>query len=166
METKFIADCNVGKLARLMRMMGYDTLFFRYIEDSRLVRIALAEGRILLTRDTQIMRRRVVSHGQVKMILLSHDDPKEQLRHVFKTLNLDCDSRGFTRCMECNESLLSRTREEVQEVVPPYVFKNHTDYMQCPSCHRVYWKGTHWERMAAEIRRLNEENGRESCLST
>ena len=153
---KFIADSNVGKLARWLRMMGYDTLFFNHIEDAHLIDIGLREERVILTRDTQIMKRRVVIEGQVRAILIKHDNPKVQLDQVVKKLKLDCQFRQFTRCLECNSNLSPKTREEVRELVPPYVFSTQTQYMQCPSCLRVYWRGTHWQRMKEELSKITE----------
>jgi len=144
---KFIVDSNAGKLARWLRMMGYDALFFNYIEDTQLVDIGIREERVILTRDTQIMRRRVVIEGQVKAILLRHDNPREQLYQVINELKLDWHLKQFTRCLECNHILLEITKDQVRELVPPYVFQTQTQFMQCPFCLRVYWRGTHWQRM-------------------
>ena len=100
MEISFAVDSNAGKLARWLRMMGYDTLYFKNIDDSELVRIALRENRVILTRDTQIMKRRVVTNGQIKAILPQSGDPREQLYQVATELNLDYRQRQFTRCLE------------------------------------------------------------------
>lgn len=154
METTFIVDSNAGKLAKWLRMMGYDTLFFSDIDDGRLVDIALKEGRVVLTRDTQIARRRPVANGQLKVILTRSDDPKEQLRQVVADLGLDCHLKPFTRCLECNQRLVPRTKEEVSDIVPPYVYRTQKQYMQCPSCLRVYWQGTHWQRMKKALERV------------
>ena len=157
MDTKFIIDSNVGKLAKWLRMMGYDALFFNKIEDDELIDIALEEGRVVLTKDTQIMKRRVATNGQLKVVLTKDDDPKKQLRQVVKALKLDCCLRQFTRCLECNQSLVPKSKEEVKELVPPYVFLTQNQYMQCPSCLRVYWRGTHWQRMKKELAEIAGE---------
>jgi uncharacterized protein with PIN domain len=156
-ETKFIVDSNAGKLARWLRVMGYDALFFNNIDDAELIDIALKEGRVVLTKDTQIMRRRVVTNGQLKIVLIQNDDPKEQLRQVVEELKLDCRLKQFTRCLECNQSLVPRSKEEVKELVPPYVFRHQTQYMQCPVCLRIYWRGTHWQRMKRELEGIAKE---------
>ena len=148
---KFIADSNVGRLARWLRIAGFDTLFVKGIDDNRLVRIALDEGRVLLTRDNQILRRRLVTSGRLKVILIEDDEVKAQLRQVLTALNLAGQLRPFSLCVECNEPLVPREREEVEELVPPYVFRTQTQYMQCPGCLRIYWRGTHWERMSREL---------------
>ena len=150
-EVRFIADSNVGKLARWLRMMGYDTLFLNDIDDNHLVNIALREGRILLTKDTQIMMRRVVTNGQLKIILLRQDNPKEQLHQVVKSLHLSYHLGQFTRCLEWNQSLVPKSRDEIAELVPPYVFRTQTQYMQCPGCQRIYWRGTHWQAMTKKL---------------
>ena len=154
MEITFIVDSNAGKLARWLRMMGYDTLFFKDIEDGRLVDMAMKEGRVVVTRDTQIAKRRVATNGSLRVILTRDDDPKRQLLQVMKELNLDCRERRFTRCLECNRRLVPRSKEEVEDVVPPYVFLTQTQYMQCPSCNRVYWQGTHWQRMKRALEEI------------
>ena len=148
---KFIVDHNVGKLARWLRMMGYDTVFFDSREDVHLVAIALAEGRLILTRDTQIMQRGIITSGRLKAILINSDEPEAQIRQVIDTLNLDCRFRPFAICLECNQPLEERSREEVRDRVPPYVFRTQSQYMECPACHRVYWRGTHWAAMARTL---------------
>lgn len=156
MDTKFIVDSNAGKLAKWLRMMGYDTLFINNIADDELVDIALAEERTLLSKDTQIMRRRVVTSGKLRMVLIEADNPREQLLQVIKELNLNCHINQFTRCMECNHPLVARSKEEVKELVPPFVWRTQNQYMQCPQCYRIYWRGTHWQRMKAELEKLSK----------
>ncbi len=148
---KFVVDSNVGKLARWLRIAGFDTLFFRDIEDNRLVRVALDEKRVLLTRDTHILERRVAASGRLKVLLIEDDDAKKQLRQVMTTLNLAGEVRPFTRCLQCNDPLLPREKDDVRELVPTYVFRTQEQYMQCPACQRIYWRGTHWERMSREL---------------
>jgi hypothetical protein len=157
MEIKFFTDNNVGKLAKWLRMMGYDTLFFDGSDDSRMVAMALAEGRVILTRDTQIMRRRVVTSGQLKAILIRGDKPEQQIRQVIDSLNLDCQFKPFTICLECNQPLLPRSKEEVKDLVPPYVFQTQAKYVECPTCHRIYWRGTHWQAMTQKLKKFMKD---------
>lgn len=154
MTTKFIVDSNVGRLAKWLRIAGYDTLFINGIDDSGLIRIALEEGRVVLTRDTQILKRRLVASGRLKVVLIEDDEVKAQLRQVVTTLNLARHLRSFTLCLECNQPLVPKKREEVKELVPPYVFQTQNQYMQCPGCQRIYWRGTHWQRMNRELEKL------------
>jgi uncharacterized protein with PIN domain len=156
-EIKFIVDNNVGKLVKWLRIMGYDTLFFTEEDDGKMVKVALSQNRIVLTKDTQVMKRRVVTSGRLKAILIEDDDPKAQLRQIVSVLNLDYQFKPFSLCLECNQGLLERDRDEVRDLVPPYVFKTQSQYMECPSCHRIYWQGTHWQAMSRELERLMVE---------
>jgi len=155
---KFIVDSNVGRLARWLRIAGFDTIFINDLDDNRLVRLALSEGRVLLTKDTQILKRRVATTGRLKVILIESEEVKAQLRQVVKALNLGDKIRPFTLCLECNQPLVLREKEDVKELVPSYVFQTQTQYMQCPACHRVYWRGTHWQRMSRELERIVSES--------
>ena len=156
MQIKFIADNNAGKLARWLRMIGYDTLLFKEKDDGKMVEIALKEGRVILTKDTQIIKRRLVTDGKLKAIFIEHDDPKIQLQQIVKTLNLNYHFRPFSLCLDCNQTLIPRSKDEVQSLVPSYVFKTQEQYMECPSCHRIYWQGTHWQAMVKELENLAE----------
>jgi len=155
---KFIVDSNVGRLARWLRIAGFDTIFINDLDDNRLVRLALSEGRVLLTKDTQILKRRVATTGRLKVILIESEEVKAQLRQVVKTLNLGDQIKPFTLCLECNQPLVPKENEEIKELVPPYVFQTQTQYMQCPVCQRVYWRGTHWQRMSRELERIVSES--------
>ena len=153
---KFIVDHNVGKLVKWLRMMGYDTLFFNSHDDFRMITTALAEGRVILTRDTQIMKRRVVTSGRLKAILIQSEKPELQMHQVIDSLGLDCQFRPFTICLECNQPLVERSKQEVKDLVPPYVFQNQDQYMECPACHRIYWRGTHWQAMTQGLKKLGK----------
>ncbi len=148
---KFIVDNNVGKLAKWLRMMGFDTLFFAGSDDHLMITTALAEDRVILTRDTQIMRRRVVTSGRLKVVLIESDDPEQQKRQVIETLNLCSQLKACTVCLECNHPLEERSKQQVQDLVPPYVFQTQSQYMECPACHRIYWRGTHWQAMTRRL---------------
>ena len=141
----------MGKLAKWLRIMGYDALFFDGSSDSHLVAIALAQDRVILTRDTQIMRRHVVTSGQLKAILIQSDEPEKQIHQVIETLNLDRHFKPFSLCLECNQHLVERSKQQVQDRVPPYVFQTQEQYMECPACHRIYWRGTHWQAMTKKM---------------
>jgi uncharacterized protein with PIN domain len=153
---KFIVDHNVGKLARWLRLMGYDTLMFGGGDDTRMVSTALAQGRVILTRDTQIMKRRVVTSGRLAVVLIQSEQPEVQATQVIGALGLDCQFRPFSLCLECNLPLEERRKEEVKDLVPPFVFRTHNQYKQCPSCRRIYWQGTHWEAMTKKLASLGK----------
>ena len=106
---------------------------------------------MILTRDTGIVKRRVVTSGQIKVILLASDDPERQMRQVIDALNLDRQFQPFTICLECNQPLEERSREQLKDRVPPYVFQTQSHYLECPACHRIYWQGTHWQAMSRRL---------------
>jgi len=155
---KFVVDMNVGKLARLLRMMGYDALLFRGQDDGDLVNQALAEGRVLLTKDGQVFQRRVVRLGRLKTLRIEGEDPFLQLRQVVEAYGLKYDHRPFSLCLECNRPLEPRTKEEVKGLVPPFVYQHQEEFHQCPSCKRLYWRGTHWRHMGHVLRGLEGVN--------
>jgi uncharacterized protein with PIN domain len=151
---KFIVDHNVGKLTGWLRLMGYDTRFFDGDDDSELVAMAKAEGRVILSRDTQIMKRRLITSGQIGAILIDSDQPERQIHQVIDTLGLDSHFKPFSLCLECNQALVERSKDEVAELVPPYVFKTQNQFMQCPNCRRIYWRGTHWREMTKKLEKF------------
>jgi uncharacterized protein len=159
METKFIADNNVGKLARWLRRIGYDTLLFKQKDDGEMIKIALSENRVILTKDAQFMKRRLVTNGKLKTIHIKQDDPELQVQEVVKTLSLNYHFKPFSLCLECNRELIARGKEEVKNLVPAHVFETQTQYTQCPACQRIYWPGTHWQSMGKKLRDLQGGGG-------
>lgn len=153
---KFIVDINVGKVVKWLRMMGYDTLLFDGDDDWRMIIIALEEGRVVITKDTQIVKRGVITSGRLKAILITSDKSEQQIQQVVETLNLDYQYRPFTLCLECNQPLVERSKQEVEDRVPPYVFQTLNEYVECPACHRIFWKGTHWKAMTEKLQRLRD----------
>jgi uncharacterized protein with PIN domain len=147
---RFLADSNVGRLARWLRAYGYDAAYAADGDDSQLIGRALAEGRVLLTRDSGLMQRRVVARGSLRAVLLRSDRVDDQLRQVVTELELAGD-RALSRCLECNVELEPRLKAEVSERLPPHVRATQTRFSECPRCGRVYWPGTHWQRMRERI---------------
>lgn len=160
-QPRFVADGNVGRLARRLRMLGFDAVFAHPVEDDELVAIAAREGRVLLTRDTYILHRRIVFDGRVRAILITTDDIRGQLRQVARALDLRPPFDVFSRCLECNAALVSAPREEVEAEVPPFVLRTQETFTRCPICRRVYWAGTHREHMLHEIDELLAEGDAE-----
>jgi uncharacterized protein with PIN domain len=157
-----MVDHNVGRLARWLRMMGYDTRLFTGDNDSDMVTLARREGRIILTRDTQIMKRRLATSGEIRALLMESDEPEAQMRQVITTFNLNPAFSPFSLCLECNQPLEAKTPAEVAGLAPPFVFKTQQRYMMCPQCQRIYWRGTHWRAMTEklkEFRRPPDESG-------
>ena len=148
---RFIADLNCGKLAKWLRMIGYDTKLFDHRDDKYLIHTALTENRIILTRDTRIMQRRIIAIGELKALLITSDDPMRQIQQVVKQFGLNSSFKPFSLCLECNQPLEKISKENVEDRVPPYIFRTQTQYVECPNCHRVYWQGTHWQAMVKKL---------------
>ena len=135
-------------------MMGFDSEFFTGGDDSEMVKRAYTEGRVVLTRDTGIIKRRMVSTGQIRAVLLDSEEPEIQMRQLLAELDLIGQANPFTLCLECNQRLIEKNRDEVKDSVPLYVFATQTQYMECPGCRRIYWRGTHWRAMKKKLEEL------------
>ena len=147
---KFLVDVNVGRLARWLRILGYDASFIPHADDLKLVEVALREGRVLLTKDRHILERRVIATGRLRAILVRGDDVMTQLRQVTEEMELD-QRNAFSLCVECDVPLRSRPKETLAGAVPPYVFQTQQSFMACPACGKVFWQGTHWSHMKERL---------------
>ena len=152
---KFIADNMLGSLARWLRILGYDVTYPRQADDNELVRLARAEGRILLTRDVALARRR-----GLRAFLIESKGLEEQIRQVVRHWGPPPEG-PFSRCPVCNTPLHKVDKEEVKSRVPPYVFRTQENFHLCPGCGRVYWPGTHWNEMRRKIAALQEGRAKE-----
>ncbi len=153
---RFLADCNVGRLARWLRALGYDAAYEPRLPDAQVVGRALAEGRVLLTRDADMMRRRVIAEGGVRAILLRDDRVQEQVRQVVEELDLLAGDPAvaLSRCLDCNVELEPTPKAAVLDRLPPHVRATQDRFSRCARCARVYWPGTHWQRMRERIAAL------------
>ena len=156
----FLCDAMLGSLARWLRFFGYDTGFLGpELADEEVAERARGEGRWLLTRDHEL-----AAVGP-RSLLVRSEDVESQLVEVFDRLGL-CPSAGLdgSRCSECNGELTAAGRDDVRELVPPYVLATAERFRRCGGCGRVYWPGTHTERilrtMAAIVQRLEASGGR------
>jgi uncharacterized protein with PIN domain len=151
METRFIADAMLGKLARWMRVLGCDVEYFPAIGDRELVELAASSGRLILTRDTLLVRRR---RARDNHFFVEGDDFRSQLRQVVERFAIDPYARFLTRCLACNSLLAEIGKGDVRERVPPYIYETEAEFRVCPVCRRIYWQGTHRQGMAREIAQL------------
>jgi uncharacterized protein with PIN domain/sulfur carrier protein ThiS len=140
---RFVADAHLGRLARYLRMLGFDTLYEDAVPDRQLVRISRAGRRILLTRDRELLMHRELTHG----VFVRGDRPRKQLRYVVERLDLRSDCLPFSRCMDCNGELEEIDRSAVRGEVPPTVVRTHQHFRRCAGCQHIYWRGTHYKRM-------------------
>jgi uncharacterized protein with PIN domain len=149
----FFADAMLGRLARWLRTLGYDTAYEKVISDESLVARVLTEQRWLLTRDRFLVQRKVL-RGRHTLIVSDH--LQDQLRQLQSDLHLDLDlsDKTASRCAVCNNILIVIPHEEAARSVPSYVASQHGTFAQCPRCERIYWPGTHWIRMGALLKEL------------
>ena len=149
----FFADAMLGRLARWLRMLGYDTDYEKVISDETLIARVLTEHRWLLTRDCYLVQRKVL-RGHHSLIVSDH--LQDQLRQLRSELHLELDlgERTASRCASCNNILIVIPHEETTLTVPAYVASLHTHFVQCPNCGRIYWPGTHWTHMLARLHEL------------
>jgi uncharacterized protein with PIN domain len=148
--TRFVADAHLGGLARLLRMAGFDTLYHNAFDDAELVRIAERDGRIVLSRDRDLLKRRDVSHGCYVHAL----QPAAQLREIFARLDLAGSMRPLSLCLECNAPLRPVDPADAApllDAVPPRVRRRHQRFSTCDVCRRVFWEGSHWQRMRQRL---------------
>jgi uncharacterized protein with PIN domain len=140
----------LGRLARWLRILGYDTSYQAHVEDAVLVRRALEEQRVILTRDRTLPEEFRVP----ALVLVEAERPEEQLRELVKRFRLDTEGRLFTRCSRCNAGLESVARDQVAGRVPPRIFRDHDRFKRCPGCGRIYWEGSHTDRIRNAIQRV------------
>jgi len=146
---RFLADTMLGRLATWLRILGYDTEYFRGA-DADLIAKAQEDRRILLTRDTGILRRR----GLPPHLFIRDDRVMAQLRQVMAACRLVPASSAPRRCARCNVILESQTKAEAAGRVPEFVWSHHDSFWGCPACGRIYWPGTHRQQMDERIRSL------------
>ncbi len=150
---KFFADTMLGRLARWMRIMGYDVEYEPSIDDDEIIRRALEEGRIILTRDTLLARRRAI---RGRFVFIKGDHLREQLHQIVERFGME-EERFLTRCLRCNLLLVDVVKEAVRDSVPPYVYTTQERFSACPGCGRIYWAGTHRDHMMRELSLLFDE---------
>ncbi|MBN2072739.1 MAG: Mut7-C RNAse domain-containing protein [Actinobacteria bacterium] len=143
---EFIADIMVGKLARYLRMAGFDVLYYNNAHDDEIIKIAAQQNRVVITRDSLMLRRKVFKNGNLKSVFVKDGMLKNQLRQIKTELGILLKP-NLTRCLVCNSPLVKIGKNDVEGKVPPYVYSTHENFMYCHSCGRYYWRGTHYEYM-------------------
>jgi len=146
----FVADAHLGGLARLLRMAGFDTLYDNNFHDAEIAAISIEQKRIVLTRDRDLLIRKGIMHGCYVRPLKA----EPQAQQVLDRYGLARQARPFTLCLHCNAPLRTAEKSAVEAALPPQVRALHHDFSRCDVCGRVYWKGSHWQRMDALLRRL------------
>ncbi len=147
---RYIADAMLGRLAKWLRILGFDVLYFPDIEDRQVIRIAREEGRTILTRDAGLAGNK----GAKEVIFIKSDRTPDQLHEIAGRLRFD-EADPFGRCAVCNGTL-SRAGEKgrVRDAVPDFVYHNFSEFLLCSSCGKVYWEGSHQEKFRGKIREI------------
>ncbi len=148
-QPRFIADVHLGTLARRLRLLGFDTTWERNLDDEAIIETAARERRIILTRDKGILKNGSVTHGY----WLRASDPAEQLEEVIRALDLAANIEPYVRCMECNGELEPVARSDVARSVPLQVFLVYREFRRCSQCRRIYWRGSHFNRLEKLVER-------------
>lgn len=142
-ETKFVLDVHLGKLARYLRLLGFDVLYNNNYRDDELIEIAQNENRILLTRDINLLKNKMVTHGY----WLRNTVTKQQLKEIVLRFNLQTNIISFTRCLECNGILQKVDKKRIEKLLPEQVANHFEKYHECSLCHKVYWEGSHYDKL-------------------
>ncbi len=159
---KFIVDRMLGKLAKQLRMLGYDTIYYRGEDVYPLIRLGRQEGRVILTRNSKVMPRR----PEDVILQIIEDQPLLQLKEVIQKANIEIEEgKAFSRCLLCNALLDPVSRTEIEGRVPDFIFHQQKEFFRCPQCQRIYWPGSHQENMQRGMKRLSQVENNVKCQS-
>ena len=154
-DTRFVVDVNLGRLARLLRVLGFDVWWSTDADDATLAHVSLGEQRILLTRDRGLLKRRAITHG----LFIHSQDPEQQTLEVIRRLDLAQRLAPFTRCVRCNGTLAAVPKDEVIDQLEPLTRQYYEKFSRCTQCGRIYWPGSHYAKLVRLIERLLDQSG-------
>jgi hypothetical protein len=149
-HVKFVSDVHLGKLARYLRLCGFDTLYDSTYSDDEIIRISVTERRIILTRDKDLLKNKLVLRGY----WIRSPKPEKQLEEVFTRFDLRDSARPFSRCMQCNSLLTYIEKEKISDRLMPNTREFYTEFWKCPGCDRIYWEGSHFTIMKKQLDKL------------
>lgn len=149
-DPRFAVDVNLGRLARLLRVLGFDVWWSSGADDATLVEVSRGAQRILLTRDRGLLKRRALTHG----LFVHSQDPEEQVVEVIRRLDLAQRLAPFTRCLRCGDTLAKVGKDEVIDQLEPMTRQFYEEFSRCTGCGRIYWAGSHHARLVALVERL------------
>ena len=144
----FVADCMLGRLAKWLKILGFDVLFLSKAEDRDLVELARREGRVLLTRDSGLIEK---AKKRGDRLFVASDNWEDQVVQVLDEYGLWDEVRPNSRCIECNRALKPLPRARARNLVTPYVLERAESFALCPGCGRVFWQGTHYGDMERKV---------------
>jgi uncharacterized protein with PIN domain/sulfur carrier protein ThiS len=152
-DPRFVVDVNLGRLARLLRVLGFDVWWSSDADDATLADVSLDERRILLTRDRGLLKRRAITHG----LFVHSQDPEEQTLEVIRRLDLGQRLAPLTRCLHCNGTLATVAKHEVIDQLEPLTRQHYEEFSRCAACGRIYWAGSHHARLLSLVERLRDQ---------
>ena len=147
---QFVLDVHLGKLAKALRLFGFDTLYLNNYTDAAIARLAEEQNRIVLTRDVGLLKHKIIKWGY----WLRSQQPNQQLAEVIVNFGLSGYYQPLTRCLACNGLIIEVAKETVLAEIPPKTKIYFNQFFRCPSCRRVYWKGSHYDNMSATVAKL------------
>jgi uncharacterized protein with PIN domain len=152
---KFLADRMLGKLAKGLRMLGYDTVYYRGENAYPLIKLAREEDRVILTRNTKLIPKR----PEDRIIRIGEDKPLLQLRELIQKEVISLNEENLlSRCLLCNIPIEEIRRGEAEGKVPDFIFYQQKEFFRCPQCLRIYWQGSHQENMQKKVEELFEQS--------
>lgn len=153
--TRFILDVHLGKLAKYLRLLGFDSFYDTKYVDQEIIDIAKKENRIILTRDIGLLKNKKVTHGY----WLRETNPKKQMSEIIRRFDLSHSFQPFIRCLECNGKIHLIDADHVKEKIPPGVKEVQQKFYQCEDCKRIYWEGTHYKKLEALVKSFRSLDG-------
>jgi uncharacterized protein with PIN domain len=149
-EPKFIADVHLGSLAKYLRMLGFDILYKNNSSDKEIVETSVAEKRTVLTKDRGLLKNNKITHGY----WIRKEGTEDQVKEVINRFDLKGSIKEFRRCLECNSVLVPVAKDKIEKKIPPGVRQSQSEFWYCSSCDKIYWKGTHFDKMVKFIDRI------------
>jgi len=149
-ENRFILDVHLGKLAKYLRLLGFDTLYQNNLEDKYIIRLSNNQERIILTRDVGILKHSAVLHGYY----IRSDQPGEQVKEVIQRFDLIDNIQPFSRCLSCNGELKPVEKKDIEHRLDPATNRYYNEFYLCASCEKIFWKGSHYKEMLIFLRNL------------
>ncbi|MFN3134444.1 MAG: Mut7-C RNAse domain-containing protein [Candidatus Kryptonium sp.] len=147
---RFVADVMLGKLAKWLRLLGYDTIYDPKLSTKELVKIANEEERLFLTRSKRV----VEEFGAKNFYIVKAEKFKEQLNEVIKNLNLNTETNLFSRCSICNVEIVEVEKSNIINLIPEETAKSFEEFYQCPKCGKIYWNGSHTARIVKTLKEI------------
>jgi len=154
---RFVLDVHLGKLAAYLRMLGFDTLYRNDYDDPELARISIDEHRILLSCDRQLLMRKHISHAY----FVRNRQPQQQLLEILSRFDLYNNLKPFTRCMHCNEKIQVVKKQAIKARLLAQTKKHYDEFFECKFCNKIYWKGSHYQKMKRMIDQIAEQAGQQ-----